>query len=339
MRFDGAVDWDMITAKMRFSHLSLSVHRAWPGGSAWLACFCIFLAGNVLGDPIEIVPARGSTISTNINQREPATRKDFDAIVPRPADPFNPDESWQGITPNMMPPPVNRTLSPHEKELLDRRRNWVFMTPEELLSGENSEEMLGIKQYDKDGSEKHPTTVMERYYERLIEPNRNMVTNQFDKDSDSWSTATNTIVDGEQNRNSEHPFESPFNSGPEREVFQPLRPNSLSDVFGTSPDSTASDAETIKAEKEQKAHMESFKQLWEIDQPSAPAAASISGSSSSGSEASSFPSMQPVLGTVSSSVSSSSAQASGTSTQQAPAPLHAPPPPPRPNFTLPQRPF
>src|SRR5579864_8759715 len=159
-------------AKMRFSHLSLNLQRAWPAGLACLVAVSAFAAGHVLGDPIEIVPARGSTISTNINQRQPEPRKDFEAMVPAATNPFKLDNSQQAITPDMMPPPVTRTLSPREKELLDRRRNWVFMTPEELMSGDSAEEMLGIDHYNKKGTEKESMTAMERYYESLIKASR-----------------------------------------------------------------------------------------------------------------------------------------------------------------------
>lgn len=299
---------------------------------------CIFVAGNVLADPIEVVPAQGPAISTNINQREPTKNKDFEVMLPQALHPFNPDDSWQDLTPDMMPPqPLNRTLTPRERKLLDRRRNWVFMTPEELMSGESTEELLGMKEYNKDGTEKEPKNAMERYYEHLVESSRNTVTNQFDKDSDSGNTLTNTVVDGgEQNGDNVHPFDSPFTSRPS-EVFQPMQPNTFSDVFGARPDSTIPDAETIQAEKEQKMHMESFKQLWDMDQSSAPADAFNSAPGSSASGVNSFPSMQPVLGTVSPSLAGSSVHASRAVAQPAPTPKQTQPP--RPNFTIPQRPF
>lgn len=263
-------------------------------------------------------------------------------MVPGPTHSFNPDDLIQQTTPILTPPLTTRTLSPREKELLDRRRNWVFMTPEELISGESSEGTPGKKQHDKDGSEKEPMTAMERYYEHLIEPSPNMVTNQFDKDSDSWTRDTNTTADAGQKGDNAHLFDTPSSSSPAREYFQPMRPDSFSDFFSTSPDSTQPNAETIAAEKQEKAHMESFKQLWNIDQPSAPPAASISSFGNSGSPISSpglssFPSMQPVLGTVSSSGFGSSTRANEAPTQPAPTPVHAPPP--RPNFTMPQRQF
>ena len=315
---------------MRFSLLNSNIRPGLP----LLAAVCIFAAGNVFADPIEIVPTKGSTISTNINRREP-TRKDFDSIVPAVKNPFRPNDSWQA--PVMMPPPVTRTLTPREKELLDRRRNWVFMTPEEMMSGESAEDMLGIEQYYKKRGDKQPMTAMERYYENLFHSSRNIATNQFDRDSDSWSKGTNTPGGADQNGDTTRTFDSPFNSSPAHEAFRPVRPNTFSDVFGTGPDPSTLDPETIRAQQEQKAHMESFKELWDMSQPSTPAEAFSSGSSGSGSRSSSFPSMQPVLGTATPSVAGPSAHANSASAPPAPAPVHTSPP--RPNFTMPQRPF
>src|SRR5215469_7714760 len=143
---------------MRFRHFNFIEHRAGLRGFGLLATICIFVAGTALGEPIEIVPGQGSTISTNVNRREPAGKKDFESMVPGPTRSFNP-EDFQATIPNLVPRPTTRILTPHEKELLDRRRNWVFMTPEELMSGESTEEKLGISQYDKDAAEKQSMTV------------------------------------------------------------------------------------------------------------------------------------------------------------------------------------
>lgn len=246
-------------------------------------------------------------------------------MVPDGMERFNPPEdSWRANRPGLMSPPAARTLTQREKELLDRRRNWVFMTPEELISGEKPADTLDIKQ-------KGPMTAMERYYQHLVEPSRNTVTNKFDKDADSWSATTNMTTAGEQSTDNAYQFDSSYKSSLAREAFQPMRPNSFSDVFGTGPDSTTSDPESIREAQVQSNHMDSFKQLWDIDQPSAPAAASVSGSGSSGFRSSSFPSMQPVLGTVSPSMGGASAQL-GSSAPAQPAPTpHATPP--RPVFT------
>ena len=327
---------------MRFRPLNALTLKIAPltlPGVAFFAGFCIFAAGHLSAEPIQVVPTKGSTISTNIDQGQAAPKKDFESMAPGAPHALITDDSMQGLTPGMMPPPATRSLTRREQELLDRRKNWVFMTPEELTSDQSTEEMLGLKQYDKNGVEKQPTTAMERFYERLMTNNRNPATNQWDHDSDSRNKTTNALAIGlgEQNGDTAHPFDTPFNSTPTPGVFQPMRPNSFSDVFGTAPDTTPT-PEMVQAEKEEKAHIDSFRQMWDIGQASAPAAVSVSSyGSSSASSSSAFPSLQPVLGTATPSMNGSSAQPNATSSQPKPTPLHTTPP--RPNFTIPQRQF
>ena len=53
------------------------------------------------------------------------------------------------------------------KELLDRRKNWVFTRPEDLLAEPTLEEILRAPEFGKDGREKKPVPALEQYYERL----------------------------------------------------------------------------------------------------------------------------------------------------------------------------
>jgi len=339
MRLEAGFVCAKIWAKMIFRPLNFAAHRARLAISGCLAVLCLWQAWTACSRPIEVVPTQGATINTNVNQADPA-RKDFESMVRGPQRSWLLNNSEEALAPSLMPQPPKPQLTPHEKELLDRRRNWVFMTPEDLTSGEAAEEMLGIKQYDKYGAdkygnEKEPQTALERYYEHLLAGNRGMATNEFDKrDSDSWNKETNAFTGVKRNEENAHPFESPFNSAAS-EVFHPMRPDTFSDVFGTSGDrTTREEAETMREQKLQETRMENFKQLWNIDQPSA--AASASTPSHVAPVSSSFPSAQPVLGTATPSVrslptrSGNTQQSSTTSTRT---------PPPKPNFLMPQRPF
>jgi len=51
------------------------------------------------------------------------------------------------------------------QKLLDRRKNWVFMTPAEILGVMTPEKILGIQEHDAAGQPKNPTPI-ERYNER-----------------------------------------------------------------------------------------------------------------------------------------------------------------------------
>jgi hypothetical protein len=61
------------------------------------------------------------------------------------------------------------TISPAEQaqaqDLSDRRKNWILMTPAEILGATTPEKILGIKEYDAAGRPKN-LTALERYTER-----------------------------------------------------------------------------------------------------------------------------------------------------------------------------
>ena len=53
------------------------------------------------------------------------------------------------------------------KEMLERRKNWVFMSPEDLLAAPTVEEILKAPELGPDGQEKKELPAMEHYYQRL----------------------------------------------------------------------------------------------------------------------------------------------------------------------------
>jgi len=171
--------------------------------------------------------------------------------------------------PALPPPPQTQiTISiEREREFLDRRKNWVFMTPEEMMGTDSQKDGLLEDKYDKDGQEKKSTTVMERYYQRLYDADQQKTTNQVDKfDPDTWTKANNSFLTGDSQAGGDTP-----NSSGGMGVFQPARSQIFPDVFGTDKSATALTPEQVRAKAEQDAHMESFKQLWDIDQQPAKA--------------------------------------------------------------------
>jgi hypothetical protein len=72
--------------------------------------------------------------------------------------------------PVVVPPlPGPRTISPTEQaklqDLSDRRRNWILLTPAEILGATTPEKILGIQERDAAGQPKY-STAWERYTER-----------------------------------------------------------------------------------------------------------------------------------------------------------------------------
>jgi hypothetical protein len=72
------------------------------------------------------------------------------------------------------PPPVPPVQNQRFKELIDRRKNWVFMSPEELNGDQTIEEVLGVSQFDTGGEKKKRLSAVERFYQRLEQESRLM---------------------------------------------------------------------------------------------------------------------------------------------------------------------
>ena len=59
------------------------------------------------------------------------------------------------------------TPSKKAKEMMERKRNWVFMDPDDAAEGPSMEEVFNVHEYDSDGQEKKSHSALERFYEKL----------------------------------------------------------------------------------------------------------------------------------------------------------------------------
>ncbi len=124
------------------------------------------------------------------------------------------------------PLPRPLTISPVEqaqlRDFMDRRKNWMLMTPAEILGTTTPEKILGIQERDAAGQPKH-LTVLERYTERqnqMLATNSNAFQNS---DSSSvwnssrkrrdWSDVFNPL--NNKMENPALPANSLFNSSPD----------------------------------------------------------------------------------------------------------------------------
>ncbi|HET7624184.1 MAG TPA: hypothetical protein VFM25_02880, partial [Verrucomicrobiae bacterium] len=64
-----------------------------------------------------------------------------------------------------LPPP--RAPSARARQLLDEKKNWVFLTPDDVLNDYLIRENLKMPEYDSLGREKTSTPIVERFYEHL----------------------------------------------------------------------------------------------------------------------------------------------------------------------------
>jgi len=122
------------------------------------------------GSAIEFSEPLNAEVATNLNQL--TTKKDglrqLEEDLFKPLQTFSPKSSLDG----MIAPPVQapvRAVVPnkHLRELLDKKKNFGLMAPEDFITGTTAEEIFGVPKYDENGMEKKGSSVLERYYERL----------------------------------------------------------------------------------------------------------------------------------------------------------------------------
>src|SRR5215471_10181702 len=91
---------------------------------------------------------------SSITRKAPEKPLSFDSLLQRP-----------GPMMNMPPPPLNLP-NRQTRELLDERRNWVFVSPEDVIQNFMSRQSVQLPQYGLDGQQKD-LSVVERYYEKM----------------------------------------------------------------------------------------------------------------------------------------------------------------------------
>jgi hypothetical protein len=117
-------------------------------------------------NPFGFLHPRNDTVSSNVPTLSPKSLESLDfgnsAHIPLPFD-------LDGPPVDTPPPPVALTISPAEQaqlqDLSDRRKNWILLTPAEILGTTTPEKILGIQEHDAAGQPKNLTAV-ERYTER-----------------------------------------------------------------------------------------------------------------------------------------------------------------------------
>src|SRR6185437_12856542 len=252
---------------MSFRPCNLNICRALVAGVLCLAGFGSLRAG----EPIEVVPFQGSApVDTNFDGGLPSDTQNLPALFPQSAHSFSVP---RGAARNAPPPqqPQNATPSRREKELMDLRRNWVFMTPEDFAKSGSEKDMSLDDEKAKDGK---TTSAMERYYQHLVDLDQASATNQLGNmrpDRDSWTTNSSPWVD--PGKGDSGFASSPFDTAPDSGIFQ-SKASAFASVFGSDNDSGLPSPEQVRAQAEQKAHMDSFKELWNMTP--APAAAPVS---------------------------------------------------------------
>jgi hypothetical protein len=176
---------------MSFRPSILDICRATFAGCICLAFTAAVRGQDLRSQAIEVVPLHGTTIDTNANQSQPAGTKNFEGLFPLAP------RTFHLTVPSSAPPPPQRPViepTEREKELLDRRKNWVFMTPDDMLDQAETDASGQDKDKNKDGTDKKPMTAMERYFQHLYDSDRQVATNQTARIDSNPSTKTNSAV-------------------------------------------------------------------------------------------------------------------------------------------------
>jgi hypothetical protein len=233
-----------------------------------MACLAFAWASRAGGEgtrSIEIVPFSGAAMDTNFEQSAQDNLQTFKAWEPTAPHPYKSPATTSAnsrMTP-LMPRPQQPVLSKEQQELLERRRNWIYMTPEDYASPTGKEEKDPTK---PESEEEKNMTSMERFFQRMDNSQKVAVTNQSGKMNGDRLAGTGNSLNN-PSRNTDNMFgQSPFAASPQAGVFQPLQNNDLRSVFDSDNGVKTPSPEEVRMQAEQKAHLEAYKQIWNIDQ-------------------------------------------------------------------------
>jgi hypothetical protein len=239
-------------------------------GGAWMALAGIGALGGLSlaaaaegGRPIEFSDPKGSELSTNLYQltNKKDSLKQLEDNLYQSLRPFAPKSAGDD---DSLPLPTESAVpaipSKRARELLERRNNYMFMTPEDLMKGPTAEEVLKLKEYGPDGQEKKKLTPLEQYYQRQ-EAKRAVAQKSKEASDDSFRDSSTTdhsrdfaaprqeATLPESLRDTEQALKNLFGNAPaENATAQVPKRNPYSDIFGLG-ETTASPIDIQKHKK------------------------------------------------------------------------------------------
>jgi hypothetical protein len=108
--------------------------------------------------------ARPATVETNSSgSLESHGLKDFEQSIFKPFSSVEPESSLDAVVQRSQPPPPVQNR--RAKEAMERRKEWAFMTPEEILNANKEDNSLNPQGSKDDESKK--LSPMDRYFQRL----------------------------------------------------------------------------------------------------------------------------------------------------------------------------
>jgi hypothetical protein len=217
---------------------------------------------------IEFSGPGDSEVTTNLNQltSKKDTLKLLEEDLSLHLKSLTPKSSLDGV----MAPPVERptpSVIPNKKlkELLERRKYWYIMNPEDITSAPSAEEMFKLPEYDKNGEEKKKKTPLEKYFERQRNSDGLMQDSKEKQPGSRKRFKTREEQDNDEDlpdsiAKTSKSLKTLNESNSSNNVLSPLsRQDTFTDVFGLEKSRPSElSAPQIAA---QKARLEEFKQL------------------------------------------------------------------------------
>jgi len=122
------------------------------------------------GRPIEFSSPKSDEVTTNLHQL--TSKKDslrqLEEDLYKPLESFSVKGSLEGVAaPPPRVPSAPAVQSKRVKELLERRKNWGFMSPEDMFGVPTADEVLKTPQIGPNADAKKELPAFERYYHRL----------------------------------------------------------------------------------------------------------------------------------------------------------------------------
>ena len=126
------------------------------------------------GQPASPAASQDGVTSTNVNQlktkqlREELFQQQLQKDVIRSLNLFGSKGSLRGVAPPpIRPPAAPLARNKQIKQLLEREKNWAFMTPDDLKEEQTLEEIFKLRRYDDGRQPREELSFLGRYYESL----------------------------------------------------------------------------------------------------------------------------------------------------------------------------
>jgi hypothetical protein len=126
------------------------------------------------GRAIEFSDTQSADVATNLNQLT-SSKKDglklFEEELNRSMHPFSPGNSMDTrLAPVYRPPVLAVIPTARAKEEMDRRKNWAFASPEELMLGGSGQDSLSPLDGGANGKKKNSGSTLGQFYDNLGRP-------------------------------------------------------------------------------------------------------------------------------------------------------------------------